>query len=80
MFFDIFNVLLSFPAKNDTERIWDYLKKPALDPKRTKFDQKSGFWRLVTVSWGWGNPQGDSGGTLEGHRQSQPFKLVYKTL
>ena len=59
---------------NEYEITW----KQVLDPKRAKFDQKSGFWRLVSVSWGWGNPQGGSGGTLEGHRQSQPFKLLYK--
>ena len=29
--------------KNDTERIWNYLKKQVLDPKRSKLDQKSLF-------------------------------------
>ena len=35
-------------------------KKLGLDPKRAKINQKSSFWRLVSVSWGWGNPQGTS--------------------
>ena len=46
-----------FWPKNDTERIWNYLKKPVLDPKCAELNQKSSFWRLVSVSWGGGNPQ-----------------------
>ena len=46
--------------------------------KHIKFDQMSGFWHLVSVSCGWGNPQAAAGGTLEGHRQYQPFKSLYK--
>ena len=41
-----------FWPKNDTERIWNYLKKHVLDPKRAKFDQKSAFG----VSGGQGFP------------------------
>ena len=63
---------------NHAEPWWNYQKKSALDPKRAKFDQKSGFWHLVSVSWGWGNRWPGSGGTLEGGRQSQPFKSLYK--
>ena len=58
--------------------MWNYLKKQILDPKRAKLDQKSGFWRLFSVSRGWGNPQAGAGGTLEGQAQSQPFKTLYK--
>ena len=41
-----------FWPKNDIERIWNFLKKPVLDPKREKFDQKSPFG----VSGGQGFP------------------------
>ena len=46
--------------------------------KRTKSDQKSDFGHVRTYCWGWGNPQGGSGGTLEGQAQSQPFKKLYE--
>ena len=42
-FFDSFTVLLSFLAENDTERIWNYLQKQIVDPKRAKFDQQPPF-------------------------------------
>ena len=54
-------------TQNHAEALWNYLKTSVWDPKCAKFDQKSGFWHLVTVSWGWGNPHGDSGETLGGH-------------
>ena len=66
---------LDSSTRNHAEPLWNYLKKSVLDPK---FNQKSGFWRLVSLSWGWGNPQGGSGGTLKGGAQSQPFELLYK--
>ena len=34
---------VSWP-KNDTERIWNHLKKPVLDPKHVKLVQKFVFW------------------------------------
>ena len=55
-------------------------EKQVLETKNSKLDESSGFWRLVSVSWGWRNPQGGSGGTLEGHGQSQTFKSLYKNL
>ena len=64
--------------KNDAERIWNYLKKLILDPKCAELEQKSSFWRLVSVSWGWGNPQAATGGNQMGGRQSQPFKKLYE--
>ena len=54
------------------------MQKSVLNPKRAKFDKKFGFWRLISVSLGWGNPQAAAGGTLEGQAQSQPSKLLYK--
>ena len=71
---------VSWP-KNDAERIWNHLKKPVLDPKCAKFDQKSGFWRLVSVSCGWGkNPQGGSGGTQMGQAQYSPLRNCIRPL
>ena len=78
--FNGFNLLLSFLAENGTERLWNYLKNSVSDPKRGKFDQRSSFWHLVSVSWGWGNPQGGSGETLEGQTQSQPWRSCMITL
>ena len=60
-FFMVLTCSWIFWPKNDTERIWNYLKKQVLDPKHVKFAEKSG-----------------SGGTLDGHRQSQPLELLYK--
>ena len=54
--------------EDENGRIWNYLKMPVLDPKCAKLDQKSGFWRLVSVSWSWGNPQGGSWGNPGGPR------------
>ena len=34
-FFDGFNVLLSFLAENDTERLWNHLRKQVWEPTRT---------------------------------------------
>ena len=69
---------LDSSKQNHAEPSWNYLKKPVLDPKCAKLDQKSGFWRLVSVSWGWGNPQAGAGGTQMGRHKSQPFKKLYK--
>jgi len=35
-------------SKNDTERLWNHLKKQVLEPKRMKFDQNSDFGRVRT--------------------------------
>ena len=70
--------LLDSSTQNHAEPWWNYLKKSVLDAKRAKLDPKYGFCRLVSVSWVWGNPQGGSGGTLEGQAQSQHFKKLYK--
>ena len=42
--------------------------------------EKSGFWCLVSISWGWGNRWPGPGGTLEGHHQSQPLRNCIRTL
>ena len=76
--FAYFVGFLSLSTHNHAESSGNFLKKSVWDPKCAKLDQKFGFWRLVSVSWSWGNPQGGSGGNLEGHRQSQPFKTLYK--
>ena len=88
--FSVFNHILRFlvskpcfldsSTQNHAEPLWNYLKKSVLDPKRAKCDQQSGFRRLVSVAWGWWNPQGGSGATLEVHRQSQPLSYCIRTL
>ena len=70
----------SFWPKNDTERIWNHLKKPVLDLKREKLNQKSGFWHLVSVSWGWGTRWPGPGGTQMGRNKSQPSRNCVRTL
>ena len=68
--------------QNHAERFRNYLKSSILDPKHAKLNQNSDFGHVRTYSslnkWGWGKPQAGTGGTLEGHRLSQPFKVLYK--
>ena len=78
MCFSFFNLCFELRMQSRAESSGSYLKKQVLDPKCAKFYQKYGFWRLVSVFWGWGNPQAGAGGTLEGQAQSQPFKILYK--
>ena len=40
-----------FWPKNNTERIWNYLKKQVLSPKCGKLDQKSDFGHVRTHCW-----------------------------
>ena len=49
MFFDGFNVLISFLAENDAERSRNYFKKSAVDLKHAKFDQNPSFGHVRAV-------------------------------
>ena len=49
MFFDGFDVLMSFLAEYDAERSRNYFKKSVLDPKHAKFDQNPSFGHVRAV-------------------------------
>ena len=74
--FDCLSFFIFLWPKNDTERICKYLKKPVLNPKRAKFNQKSGFWRLVCLLR-LGHPPGGNWGNPNGPDAVQRFKTLY---
>ena len=65
-------------TQNHAEPLSIYPPKSVLVPKCAKLYQKPGFWRLVSVSWGWGEPSGGSCGNPGGPPAVTAFKDLYK--